>query len=103
MQITSRASYANLYLYINQSEIVAMDWQGFKKHYAQQMTSDQENQAVMDLVTNGRVSLIMQRNNRTIEAELFTNAKFYEYITVINGSDVKLLAEFFIKDCSCQF
>jgi len=103
MQITSRASYTNLYLYINQAEIVAMDWQGFKKHYAQQMTSDQENQAVMALVISGKVSLKLQHNDSIVKAELFTNAKFYEYITIISGNDVKLLAEFFIKDCSCKF
>lgn len=103
MQITSQASNANLYLYINHSEIVAVHWQGFKKHYAQQMTIDQENQVVMDLVTNGRVSLTLQRNNRTINAVLFTNDELYDYIKVINGNDIKLLAEFFVKECSWKF
>ena len=103
MQITSQASNANLYLYINHSEIVAIDWQGFKKHYTQQMTIDQENQVVMDLVTNGRVSLTLQRNNRAIKAVLFTNDELYDYIKVINGNDIKLLAEFFVKECSWKF
>lgn len=103
MQITSQASSANLYLYINQAEIVAIDWQGFKKHYAQQMTADQENQVVMDLVTNGRVSLTLQRNNRTIKAVLFTNDELYNYVKIINGNDIKLLAEFFVKECSWKF